>query len=165
MHPNSTPAAIRNLPTSSPREGGPTLYTAGFLFSYDRERVALIRKLRGKWQAGKLNGIGGHAESGEQPIETQIREFWEETGCQVVAWAPICRLSLQGQWEVNFFAAFGDYPIRTMTDEAVDWYLVDEILHGNHVIIPNLKWLLPMALQGDVVADIYVNPPLTHQEG
>lgn len=34
---------------------------------------------RGAW-AGKLNGIGGHIEQGEEPRESALREIHEETG-------------------------------------------------------------------------------------
>lgn len=165
MHPNSASAAIRNLPKSGPRPGGPTLYTAGLLFSFDHSAVALVTKARPTWQAGKLNAIGGHAENGETPIDTQIREFREETGCEILAWKPVCRMALQEQWEVNFFAAFGDYPIRQMTDELVAWYRVADVINGTIETIPNLRWLLPMAIQGDVIGEIYVDPTLTHQRG
>jgi hypothetical protein len=37
-------------------------YVVGFAFDTDG-RVALIRKNRPEWQAGRLNGIGGHVEA------------------------------------------------------------------------------------------------------
>ena len=42
-----------------------THYTVGFAFSLDRQFVALIRKMRPRWQQGKLNGIGGHMNDDE----------------------------------------------------------------------------------------------------
>jgi 8-oxo-dGTP diphosphatase len=165
MHPNSTTSSNRHHSPLSPREGGPTLYSNGFLFSYDRDQVALIQKARPEWQAGKWNGIGGHREADESAIDCQVREFGEETGCHVHTWKPVCRMTLEGQWSVSFFAAFGDYPIRTVTDEPVQWHSVDDVLRGNLPSIPNLQWLLPMALQGDVCGDIMVDPTLTHQRG
>ena len=36
-----------------------TKYVVGFMFSPDKQFVALIRKNRPEWQAGKLNGIAG----------------------------------------------------------------------------------------------------------
>lgn len=44
-----------------------TYYTLGFLFDYGQLNVALIRKTKPKWQAGLLNGIGGHVEENETP--------------------------------------------------------------------------------------------------
>lgn len=54
-------------------------YVLGFLFSEDGSRVLLIWKNRPAWQAGKLNGIGGKIEDGEQPLDAMKREFVEET--------------------------------------------------------------------------------------
>jgi len=54
-----------------------TQYVAGFLFDETLENVVLIRKNRPKWQAGKLNGVGGHVEARETSIETMHREFKE----------------------------------------------------------------------------------------
>lgn len=36
-----------------------TFYVAGLAFSTDLQHVALIKKNRPDWQAGKFNGIGG----------------------------------------------------------------------------------------------------------
>ena len=36
----------------------------GFAFTEDRRSVILIRKNRPEWQAGRLNGVGGHIEPG-----------------------------------------------------------------------------------------------------
>ena len=40
-------------------------YVAGFLFSYDLKRVALIQKTKPAWQAGRHNAVGGKIEEGE----------------------------------------------------------------------------------------------------
>ncbi len=43
-------------------------YVLGFAFDEDYEWVALIKKNRPQWQAGKLNGVGGKIE----PNETEV---------------------------------------------------------------------------------------------
>ena len=58
-------------------------YVVGFLFDEDARRyhktghgnVVLIEKNRPAWQAGRLNGVGGHIEIGETPDEAISREF------------------------------------------------------------------------------------------
>lgn len=55
-------------------------YVVGFMFTEDTTQVLLIRKTRPNWQAGFLNGIGGHIEEGEDKLDAMRREFWEETG-------------------------------------------------------------------------------------
>ncbi len=66
---------------------GTTSYVAGFAFRHNREgdhaHVLLIRKNRPEWQAGLLNGIGGHVDVDEDMcIHAMVREFREETGIE-----------------------------------------------------------------------------------
>lgn len=60
-------------------------YVVGFVFDINSERVALIRKNRPNWQAGRLNGIGGKVEEGESPSAAMHRECKEEAGLDVHA--------------------------------------------------------------------------------
>ena len=148
-------------------------YVAGFLFGKDGDRVALIEKQRPSWQKGQLNGIGGHIERhtaecifhnpppcdiqnfepcnclGETPAEAMRREFKEETGVEVYSW--IEYVILQGrEFKVHFFHAYDDlvFSVKTQTDEEVNVFEVDRILNPNisYPLIPNLRWLIPMAL-------------------
>lgn len=118
------------------------LYVAGFFFSTDGTRVALIRKTKPAWQNGLLNGIGGKIEDGEEAIDAMRREFREETGVDNEFWR--CFATLGGDsWEVKFFAAFGEVDaVRTTTEEEVVIVPTNK-LEGT---IPNLKWLVPLAL-------------------
>ena len=53
-------------------------YVLGFAFFEDK--VVLIRKERPAWQAGFLNGVGGHIEDSDKtPADAMAREFSEET--------------------------------------------------------------------------------------
>jgi 8-oxo-dGTP diphosphatase len=51
-------------------------YVLGFAFNDNH--VLLIKKNRPNWQKGAYNGLGGHIEGKEQPIEAMVREFEEE---------------------------------------------------------------------------------------
>lgn len=123
-----------------------TEYVAGFMFSEDKRSVALIRKNRPEWQKGKWNGIGGHVEPGETPLVAMVREFEEETGVRVKHedWKHFC--TLQGQFgTVHFYKTTGDLTkLRSMTDEGIGTFSTEDIHKRN--IIPNLKWLIPLAL-------------------
>lgn len=66
-----------------------TQFTVGFLFSQSGRKVALVHKKRPAWQAGKLNGIGGGREEGETFLDTQRREFREETSFDFDDWERI----------------------------------------------------------------------------
>lgn len=125
-------------------------YVAGFLFRNNRSEVALIQKLRPKWQAGRFNGIGGKIEPGENSESAMAREFLEETGASVLDWTFFCEIN----WElgrdsgekgfVHFFVSDQPAELKTMTDEEVVWIPLQVMSHIP--CVDNLSWLIPMAL-------------------
>lgn len=126
-----------------------TNYVLGFMFC--QEHVLLIQKTRPEWQAGKLNGVGGHLEAGERPYNAMVREFEEEAGVEHHDWALFAQLC--GKWgNVYCYRTFVDVrpDIKSMTDENVGWYWT-----GNNdlvsVTVPNLKWMLPFAYQAKFI--------------
>lgn len=132
-------------------------YVAGFLFTEDRKHVALVRKRRPRWQAQKLNGIGGHVEAGESFEAAMVREFQEETGLTITNWEPTVVMSdLQDRFELRFFRAFSDEArnVQSMTDEIVGLYPVDDL--PNLQVIPNLLWLIPLHLDPHVAMPMAV---------
>ncbi len=122
-------------------------YVAGFLLDRRGETVWLVRKNRPEWQAGKLNGVGGHIEMHESPAEAMRREFYEEAGLDIDTWDQYA--SVRGPWGVvYFFRAFGDFNVadnhpRTMTDEPIELHDAQRVPWD---AIPNLHWLIPLAL-------------------
>lgn len=122
---------------------------AGFLFSMDRKRVALIRKNKPEFHNGMLNAIGGKLEPGEMFMEAMSREFYEETGVLFLKWEYFLELNVPN-WLVKFYRAFSDDidKVKTTTDEAVDIYKVNYL--SDYLIVPNLRWLVPMALCSNV---------------
>lgn len=125
-----------------------TQYTVGLLFRDNAQEVALIEKTHPEWQKGRLNGIGGKMEPGETPPQAQAREFLEEAGAQIIHWRPFCEIKHRGR-TIHYFVAHGDYPIHTTTEEKVSWHRVKDLPHLP--VIPNLLWLIPMALDKDKV--------------
>lgn len=127
---------------------------AGFLFNQWTNTVLLIEKQKPDWQAGRLNAVGGKIESGESARAAMKREFYEETGIDAYAWRPFCFLHhTEYAWSVQFFMMFG------MPEDAVqrerECPVVVEVNNLPDNVIPNLRWLIPMALdEGRVVADV-----------
>lgn len=128
-------------------------YVTGFMLSGDGHRVVLIRKRQPRWQQGRLNGVGGKIEPGETPAEAMVREFFEETGVRTepVAWQPFAELDESGLARVHFFFCRNDVAlaaVRTVEAEPVEVHpvqlLPDDVLH-------NLRWLIPMALDPQLV--------------
>lgn len=149
-------------------------YVLGFLFSPDLESVLLMQKNRPAWQAGHFNGIGGKIESGETPLDAMARECHEETGVLIAPWREFCVMG-NDQWRVHcFYVQWLDpwnngkpCPATTKTDEPVLWVKCSEI--PNMLVIPNLTWLVPMALDAiqsfGLRATVQVDdPPLTEPQ-
>lgn len=124
-----------------------TKYVCGFLFDSRMKDVVLIWKNKPKWQAGKLNGIGGKIELGESADDAMEREFMEETGLNVGNWEHFITLSGE-DWMVHFFCAKDESNqfeyAETKEDEEVAKIEVAR-LH-DFDFIPNLEWLIPMAM-------------------
>ena len=144
-----------------------TGYVVGFMFiepySYESQ-VLLIKKERPEWQKGKLNGIGGHIEKDETAEDAMVREFEEETGFKTEKkdWRRFCSLrGIKKEYIVFFYVYIVkekdreeiENSVITTTDEEVEFYYVDTLDHYN--LIPNLKWLIPLALDKDEL-DNYV---------
>lgn len=130
-------------------------YVLGFIFSTDLKSVALLRKDRPEWQAGKLNGIGGKLEKEEDIFEGMVRECYEETGISIP----------EEEW--NYFAAFeGEqhhvhcfkttyHDITQLIcpeSEVIEYLSLDKIHEEN--LMDNVKYLIPMALSSCKFAKI-----------
>lgn len=133
-------------------------YVVGLMFDEAEERVLLIRKKRGPSNViGRWNGIGGHIESGEQPVDAMVREFKEETGFEttVAQWRQIARLrssrntALEQRADVFFFAAHCDEAFlryATITDEKVEYFWIDDLYmldEKAEPVMANILWMIP----------------------
>lgn len=135
-------------------------YVAGFAFSEDLELVLLIRKTHPEWQKGKLNGVGGKIREGELPPDAMVREFAEETGFS----EQFPAVAMQASWfhylthkgsdhVVEFF--WIKLPISVLTrlkcpeEETLEIHYTDQITVANKEIIPNLAWIVPLALDNE----------------
>ena len=127
-------------------------YVVGFL--RENDKILLIKKNRPAWQAGKLNGIGGHIEALETPHEAMVREFAEETGLKVWNWKR--SVTMEGpDWIVYVFCAYGPvYQAMSVTDENVLVVRMDRLPEN---VLPNLHWLIPLCFdrQVSIPAEIY----------
>jgi 8-oxo-dGTP diphosphatase len=130
-------------------------YSVGFLFNQNAACVALISKKRPEWQCGLWNGIGGHIEEGEAPIDAMVREFYEETGQHVEEWNLFAEIDGTPNYIISFFRSFNDealVKVKTTTDEVV---MVNQVARLPFNIVPNLAWLIPLALDKYIKAPTY----------
>lgn len=92
--------------------------------------------------------LGGHIEPGESPFAAMIREFEEETGVREENWHEFGELRSDSQnWCVYWFWSVMDLrQLRSMTDEVIEIGPVLGLCLGHLPTIPNLRYLVPMAL-------------------
>ncbi len=129
-------------------------YTCGLIFSQDLERVVLIEKKKPDWQAGLLNGVGGKQEKNERrPRQTMRRECLEECGLDIpeTDWTMFAEILAPAvnETRVTFFRVVREDidGVTTCTNENVAIHRVDDVLRVYpHALIPNLRWLIPLAL-------------------
>lgn len=136
-----------------------TSYVLGFRFCVEeltgRRKVALIKKTKPAWQAGKLNGIGGKIEQFETLMGAMVREFHEETDVQTGDWRQFGVLEHDGH-DIYLFVSHGkEERLKQMTDEAPSWVYLEDV----HVMpsMSNLAWMIPLALDKDQVKAMIVD--------
>jgi len=124
-------------------------YVIGFMFDQQMDKVVLIIKNRPAWQAGLLNGVGGHIEVGETPSVAMVREFEEETGvCTPESlWAYVLTLRFPYA-EAEVFAAKSDAAcaaVQSTTDETVVVHCVNTL--PLTILVENLPPILELSRQ------------------
>jgi len=138
----------------------------GFLMNEDK--VVLIRKRKGTWQEGRLNGIGGTVEEGETFHEAMVREFEEEAGIRKPVWSEVGQINLldsdseEKDLIVTIFFAYASvddlHEVKTMTDEKVDIYDLQDVFKADDVLF-NVKYMLM------ILAESIDNPFLSFKFG
>lgn len=130
-------------------------YVAGLMFDAKRERVALIKKDHPAWQAGYYNAIGGKTQDGEYLQTAQAREFREETGVITHPgdWRHFLHLTNDHNWAVDFLTCATDDVLAVKLQEGeteVPKVFAVEFALDFLFMIPNLKWIIPMARDEDI---------------
>jgi 8-oxo-dGTP diphosphatase len=129
-------------------------YAVGFLFDPLMHYVALIEKKRPDWQAGRLNGVGGHIEDNESPDQAMSREFLEETGLTITRWNLLAKLFVSETDALCWCYWAVDWNIddcQSVTDEKVLIVPARELPDNT---ITNLRWLIPLAIHEGGITDV-----------
>lgn len=134
-------------------------YVLGFMFNqlYPKEgqRVLLIEKQRPEFQRGKMNGIGGHREKGEEPKAAMIREFQEETGVLFEEWHPVGILMFGSKARIYLYSAVDEPSCRlaqTTTDELICLEPMDRL--SVVPLMPNLHRLISISEAREIIYDL-----------
>jgi len=127
------------------------LYSCGLIFDDSKQNVMLIQKRRPAWQNGLFNGIGGHVEEGETPLECMYREAKEESTINNTYWRFLA-VYKTSSFEVHFF--WTEEPdlnkIRPLTDEQLHVFSIKDLFNPNYYfyssLAPNIRLLIELAL-------------------
>lgn len=111
-----------------------THYVLGFAFSPEGAAVLLIRKTKPRWQAGKLNGVGGHVEEFDGTSQAAMaREFVEETGIETAVdqWSMYGAHTKPGVYHMELFSTTLSFEqmgtMKQTTEEEPVWYQLSQI--------------------------------------
>lgn len=122
-------------------------YVTGFVFSEDLKHVVLLEKQTPSWQKGLFNGVGGKIEKGESSAQAMVRECEEETGMLITEnhWTCYAHLTNPDFFELDVYFAISDlaFEARTIEKEKIHIFEVNDTPKN---IIPNLQWLIPLAV-------------------
>jgi len=133
---------------------GHRVFVLALLFTPDGRQVALMRRTRPAWQAGRVNALGGKVVEGETPADAARREVKEEAGVDVAEWAEVLVWE-DREYRMHVMRAMSERAsmVRTMEDQEV--FLADVAALPDEVI-GNVRWLVPFALDTDVAFPIVV---------
>jgi 8-oxo-dGTP diphosphatase len=133
---------------------GKRSFVLALLFTPDKRRVALMRRTRPAWQAGRVNALGGKLVGGESAADAARREVREEAGVDVAEWTEVLVWE-DREYRMHVLRAVSDRArdVRTIEDQEV--FLADVRALPDEAI-DNLQWLVPLALDADVSMPILV---------
>jgi 8-oxo-dGTP diphosphatase len=150
------------MPSSPAPQGN---YVLALLFTTDGARIALMRRTRPAWQAGRINALGGKLRPRESVCAGASREVREEAGVEIpaAAWEEMLIWD-DPMYRLHVVRAFHDSAkaVRTMEDQEV--FLAQSAQLPAHVI-DNLRWLVPLALDRDVALPVRVHSADPHGSG
>ncbi len=123
------------------------------LFLQRDEKWLFIQGNSHKWWAGKLNGIGGSVEAGEDIFTAALRETEEETGLYPTQLNLASIIHITVEPAVLLFVFIGSLPngeISSSSEGTFHWYSRQELANHSLPLMPDLPFLLPHLWQWKV---------------
>jgi 8-oxo-dGTP diphosphatase len=122
--------------------------TLTFLTRPDEVLLIRLGPDRGDW-AGLLNGVGGHVERGEDPIQSARREIEEETGLIAgeLRLAGVVIIDTGEQPGIGLYVFVGDVgggELQAGPEGSPEWIRLDSI--NDSPLVADLPELLPKVL-------------------
>lgn len=124
-------------------------FVCGFLFNPTGDYVVLIKRRESRsYRPGCWNGVGGHIEPSETPLQAMQREFKEEAGLDIKDWKQFATLTTDGgESIIHLFQTEQStevmYRVSTETDELVRPISLKSL--ASLPRMPNLTFLISIA--------------------
>jgi 8-oxo-dGTP diphosphatase len=120
-------------------------YTLAFILNKELDKVLLVKKKSPEWQKGKLNGVGGKFEEGENELQCIEREVFEETGVKIPS-EKFVYFGFLGndEWKAYLFVV--QLSIDADFTQGVEEIVWCDTKNLPENVITNLSWLIPMAI-------------------
>ena len=123
---------------------------ATLLFIVREEKILLIHKKRG-FGAGKINGPGGKVDPGETPLESALRETFEELGIKPMGTQASGELHFQFRdgfsLHCTVFLAHAFEGEPQETDEALPFWISLDAIPYDKMWADDRHWL-PLLIRG-----------------
>ncbi len=131
--------------------------TISFLIRQNEILLIKLASDRGGW-SGQYNGIGGHMESGEDPLAAARREVLEETGLQTEQrLCGVVTIHMEGTLGIGLFVFVGEVvgndPLSRGPEGAPAWLPVDRL--ADYDLVEDLGFLIPKALKARSEKDVF----------
>jgi 8-oxo-dGTP diphosphatase len=117
------------------------------IFIYKDDKILILKKQKkASFGYGKLNGVGGHIERGEEPFESARREICEEAGITVddLDMAAILFIDINDTPGIQVFVFKTDYKdgeIRESEEGLLSWMTEEDVLNSDETV-KDLPFLL-----------------------
>jgi 8-oxo-dGTP diphosphatase len=120
----------------------------------ENEYLLIHKKKRNSYGFGKMNGVGGHMEKGEDPFASARREVLEETGLSInqLDICAILFIDTEDTPGVEVFVFRADYEGGqiTQSDEGrLEWKTLEEI-NSSDQILEDVPMLIDLCNQHEV---------------
>ncbi|MGD2162647.1 MAG: NUDIX domain-containing protein [Anaerolineales bacterium] len=120
-----------------------------FLVRGDQILLIKLGQDRAEW-SGKLNGLGGHIEAGEDPLSSAQREVFEETGLEVseLYLAGLVLIDTGASPGIALYVFTGNAPeggLNASIEGEPIWVSLDRF--NDYPLVSDLPILIPAALE------------------
>lgn len=141
----------------------PTRYTKTSVTNFlkcDGKYLFLVRSHASTVDAGRLNGVGGKLEPGENYLAAAVRETIEETGYLVME--KDCTfhgiLKIEGGYPEDWIVAFFSIEVptqvvpkgMTIPEGQLVWLEPDQVLSSEYELVDDLRFLFPQVTAASI---------------